>query len=203
MRQFSPACVIAPAYAIRDFLDFKAQIPSKSVVITIDDGWRSAYDIALPILKKYGYPATLFVYTDLITGKDKTLSWELLREMEKAGIDVQGHTKTHRNLTLIDKKGSFKSYFEAIEKEVSASTALINDRINKRVKYFAYAYSDTNPLVTGLLKKNGYEAAFTVKRGGNAFFADRYRLNRSMIYGDFDLKQFEKNLTTFSDEALK
>ena len=39
-----------------DFLEFKASIPPKSVVITIDDGWLSAYEIAFPILKKYGYP---------------------------------------------------------------------------------------------------------------------------------------------------
>jgi peptidoglycan/xylan/chitin deacetylase (PgdA/CDA1 family) len=186
-----------------DFLEFKSQIPKKSVVINIDDGWRSTYDIAFPILKKYGYPATLFVYTDLIVGSEKTLSWDLIQEMANNGMDIQCHTKTHRHLTTIDQKESFKEYFEAIEKELSACEAMIKKKLNKEVKYLAYPYGDTNPLVIELLKKHGYWGAFTIKRGGNPFFIHNYRLNRSMIYGDFDLNQFEKNLTVFTEESLK
>jgi len=47
-----------------DFLNYRHAIPKRSVLITIDDGYRSAYDIAYPILKKYGFKATLFIYTD-------------------------------------------------------------------------------------------------------------------------------------------
>ena len=71
-----------------DFLDFKASIPPKSVVITLDDGWLSAYEIAFPILKKYGYPATLFIYTDMIGRSAKTVSWKQLQEMTAQRIDV-------------------------------------------------------------------------------------------------------------------
>ena len=186
-----------------DFFDFKTQIPKKSVVITIDDGWRSAYEIALPILKKYGYPATLFIYTDLITGSEKTLSWDLIQEMSKNVIDVQCHTKTHRSLIKMDKKESFKEYFETVEKELSECAVMIKKRLNKEVKYLAYPYGDTNHLIIELIKKYGYRGALTVKRGGNPFFIHNYRVNRSMIYGDYDLDQFEKNLTVFSEEALK
>jgi len=59
------------------------------------------------------------------------------------------------------------------------------------------------PWIIELLKKHGYRGAFTIKRGGNPFFIHNYRLNRSMIYGDFDLNQFEKNLTVFTEESLK
>ena len=186
-----------------DFLEFKKPIPKKSVVITIDDGWRSAYEIALPILNQYGYPATLFVYTDLIVGSQKTLSWDLIQEMSKNGLDIQGHTKTHRNLTLMNKKESFKEYFEATENELSKSTSLIKSKVGKDIKYLAYPDGETNHLVIELLKKKGYLGAFTAKRGGNPFFIHNYRINRSMIYGDFDLNQFEKNLVVFSSEALK
>ena len=186
-----------------DFLNYKSQIPKRSVVITIDDGWRSAYDIAFPILKKYGYPATLFVYTDLIVGSQKTLSWDLIQEMAKSGMDIQGHTRTHRTLTVMNKKESFKEYFEAVEKELSESGKVIRTKAGREIKYLAYPDGETNHLVIELVKKEGYQGAFTVKRGGNPFFVHNYRINRSMIYGDFDLSQFEKNLTTFSDEAMK
>jgi len=185
------------------FLNFKSQIPPKSVVITIDDGWRSAFEIAMPILKKYGYPATLFVYTGLIVGSSKTLSWELIREMGENGIDIQGHTITHRTLTSVNKRESFKEYFDAIERELSESARIIKAKVGKDIKYLAYPDGETNHLVIDLVKKDGYKAAFTVKRGGNPFYAHNYRLNRSMIYGDFDLTQFEKNLAVFSEWAAK
>ncbi|MEW5909080.1 MAG: polysaccharide deacetylase family protein [Thermodesulfobacteriota bacterium] len=186
-----------------DFLQFKTQIPGKSVVITIDDGWRSAYEIAFPILKKYGYPATLFIYTDLITGGKKTLSWELIREMSLNGIDIQGHTKTHRNLSLQGENEPFKEYYEEINAEITESTRIIKEKINKEVKYLAYPYGESNRLVVAVLKKNRYAGAFTVNRGGNPFFVADFAVRRSMIYGDMDLSRFEKNLATFSREEFK
>jgi peptidoglycan/xylan/chitin deacetylase (PgdA/CDA1 family) len=153
-----------------DFLDFTAQIPKKSVVITIDDGWRSTYDIAFPILKKYGYPATLFLYTDLIVGSEKTLSWDLVQEMANNGIDIQCHTKTHRDLTLMYKKESFKEYFEAIANELSASARVIKSKVGKDIKYLSYPDGETNHLVIELVKKYGYRGAFTVKRGRESLF---------------------------------
>ncbi len=184
-----------------DFLNFKTQIPRKSVVITIDDGWRSAYEIAMPILKRYGYPATLFVYTGLIVGSGKTLSWDLVREMAENGIDIQGHTITHRLLTSPGPKESFKEYVGAIDRELVESAKVIKAKVGKDIHYLAYPDGETNHLVISLLKKDGYQGAFTVKRGGNPFFIHNYRINRSMVYGDFDLNQFEKNLTVFSEWA--
>lgn len=192
-----------------DFMDFRRQIPKKSVVITIDDGWRSAYDIAFPILKKYGFPATLFIYTDLITGSQKSLSWDQVREMSENGIDIQQHTKTHRNLAAVGEKESFRDYFDSLEKELTVSANLIKNNINnpntviKEVKYLAYPYGETNRLVIALLKKHGYRGAFTVKRGGNPFFYNNYAVSRSMILGDSSLSQFQESLTVYSREALE
>ena len=190
-----------------DFLEFKTPLPPKSVVITIDDGWRSMYEIAFPILKKYGYHATLFICTDMILDvlmdTPKTLSWGLLREMAGQGIDLQCHTKSHRNLVFPENKESFKDYFENLEKELSACKETIKRKLNREVKYLAYPYGDTNPLVIEMAKKLGYRGAFTIKRGGNPFFIHNYRVNRSVVYGDISLSQFERNLITFQEEPLQ
>lgn len=186
-----------------DFLDFKIQIPKKSVVITIDDGWRSTYDIAFPILKRYGYPATLFIYTTLISGNKLTLNWDLINEMAGQGIDLQCHTRTHRNLNAPVSKESFKEYFEAIEKELLDAAKAIKMRTNREVQYLSYPFGNINHLGIALLKKQGYRGGVTVTRAGNAFFVNNYRVNRSMIFGEYTLQQFEKNLVIFTEESLK
>ena len=186
-----------------DFLDFKTQIPEKSVVITIDDGWLSAYDIAFPIIKKYGYPVTLFVYTDLIGRTKKTLTWNLVKEMADNGIDMQCHTKTHRDLTQLLKNESFNEYIEAIDQEIVEATRVLKEKLNIDTKFIAYPYGKTNHLVIALLQKHGYRGGFSVKRRGNPFFVNNYAVHRSMVYGDLGLEQFEKNLTVSSGKALK
>ncbi|MBI5557782.1 MAG: polysaccharide deacetylase family protein [Deltaproteobacteria bacterium] len=186
-----------------DFLDFKKEIPEKSVVITIDDGWRGVYEIAYPILKQYGFPATLFVYPDFIGGGKKALDWRMLAELDKGGVDVQCHTKSHRDLNKIKEQESFQQYVSEIEKEIAECAATLNNRLNKNVRYLAYPYGEANNLAVAFLRKNGFRGAFTVKRDSNPFFTDHYMLNRSMIYGDFDLQAFGKNLETYSNEALR
>jgi peptidoglycan/xylan/chitin deacetylase (PgdA/CDA1 family) len=186
-----------------DFIDFKGQLPRKAVVITIDDGWRSMYDIAYPILKQYGYPATLFVYTDLIMGGAKTLDWNLIREMSLNGIDIQCHTKTHSDLNRKATQQSLADYLEGVKGELAESAAVIQNKAGKKVTYLAYPYGETNSLVVAVAKKLGYRGAFTVERGSNPFFADAYRIQRSMIYGDFTFEEFKKNLKSFTTESLR
>lgn len=185
-----------------DFLEYRKQLPKKAVVITIDDGWQGVYTIAYPILKKYNYPSTLFVYTDLINGNRKTLDWDQVAELDNEGIDIQCHTKTHRNFNKIQDKESLQQYVREVEEEIVKSTRTIKEKLNKQVKYLAYPYGETNNLVIAFLQRNGYRGAFTVKRYSNPFFTDHYTLNRSMIYGDFDLNDFKRNLSVYSNKAL-
>jgi len=186
-----------------DFFDFKKQIPSKSVVITIDDGWKSAYEIAFPVLKKYGYPVSLFIYTDLINSTRKAMTWEQVRELADNGIDIQCHTITHRDLAVAQDKESFKDYFDAVEKEIVQSSNIIKKNTDRDCRYLAYPFGNSNNMVAAILKRNGFRGAFTVRRGSNPFFINNYRVNRSMIYGEYDLKKFEEALTVFDDGAIK
>ena len=188
---------VIPLDDLFEFLQFRRQIPARSVVITFDDGWRSVYDIAWPILKKYGYPATLFVYTDLIVGSRETLSWEQVRELSRDGLDVQCHSKTHRYLGRMERKESFRSYFESVRKEIVESSKIIRRHTGREVKYLAYPYGDTNALVVAMTRQEGYRLAFTVERESAPFFSNDFRVSREMIYGSYSLKDFGNNLTTF------
>ena len=73
-------------------------IPSKSAVITLDDEWNSQYYVAWPIMKEFGYPFTLFVYTQWVNTGGKAMTWAQLEEMRDAGVDVEAHTVSHHDL---------------------------------------------------------------------------------------------------------
>lgn len=186
-----------------DFLDHQTILPDKSVVITLDDGWRSAYEIAYPILRKYQFPATFFVYTDLITNTQKTLSWEMLNEMSKNGISLENHSKTHMNYAELSEDTSLADHFETIQKDLVDSDQIIRAKTGKKSRYFAYPYGETNSLITALLQKQGYRGALTVEQGGNPFFIDPFQVHRTMVFGNWDLAQFKKKIETKSSRWLK
>jgi peptidoglycan/xylan/chitin deacetylase (PgdA/CDA1 family) len=178
------------------FMEFKEQIPKKSVVITIDDGWKSLYTIAYPILKKYHFPASLFVYTDFVGGK-KALTWDQIKELSDNGFDIQCHTKTHRNLTKTQDGETFDLFFKSVAEEITHPKKLLKQKLNRDCSCMAYPYGETSSLVAAMTKKHGYRAAFTVTRGGNPFYLHAYNINRSAIYGHYDLDKFKQNLDVF------
>jgi peptidoglycan/xylan/chitin deacetylase (PgdA/CDA1 family) len=185
-----------------DFMDYKEQIPEKSVAITFDDAWGSIYDIAFPVLKKYGFPATFFIYTDFIGG-GKAMSWAQIQTLSEHGFDIQCQTKTHRDLTLLKKNESFEEYFKALEMEIDYPNTLMERKLKKKCKYLAYPYGKTNDIIIAILKKQGYRAAFTVEWGSNPFFVDKYRIHRSIIHGKHDIESFKKNLSVSRKNKLK
>ncbi len=178
-----------------DFLNFEGQAPQKSVAITIDDGWCSAYEIAYPIMKKYGFTATFFINSDLIHDK-KCLNWGQVKEMSENGFDIQNHTNSHTDLTKLE-EDSYREYFNKIKRELNISKQLFREKLNKECKYLAYPYGRTNKLIIALLKKLNYQGAFTMKRGSNPSFINNYMINRSAIYGEYSLEDFKRNLSIF------
>jgi peptidoglycan/xylan/chitin deacetylase (PgdA/CDA1 family) len=179
------------------FLDGKEAIPAKSVVITIDDGYRSSYEIAYPILKKFGFPATVFLYTDFVGASD-AMTWAQMKEMTASGlVTIQPHSKSHANLTQKLPNESDARYRERIRREVDAPVAVIKERLSEASYTFAYPYGDVNELVVELLVKDSVSQGVTVTPGGNPFYAYPYMLRRSMIFGNEDLEAFKSKLVTF------
>jgi peptidoglycan/xylan/chitin deacetylase (PgdA/CDA1 family) len=180
---------------LADFLAGKAAVPAKSVVITIDDGYESVYRHAWPLLKKYGFPATLFVYSDFIGARDG-LSWAQLQEMASSGVmDIQSHSKSHRNLIERRPGESDAAYRAAIEAEVRQPRQLLERRLQGvKVTHFAYPFGDANELVLENLGKADHDLGVTVNPGGNPFYAQPLMLRRTMIFGDHDLDDFKARL---------
>lgn len=170
--------------------------------MTIDDGYQSVYKIAFPILVKYGFPATVFIYSDYI-GRGG-LTWRQMKEMEASGlISFQAHSKTHDNLTVRSSSETLQQYKARLREEVRTPDALLEKRMADGVFGYAYPFGATNQILVDELKKGGYELGATVQRGSNPFFAFPYALRRTMIYEKDGMAEFEQALKTFEPRELR
>jgi len=186
---------------LQGFLQGREALPRRTVVITIDDGYRSTFDAAFPILKKHGFHATVFLYSDFVGAAD-ALTWPQMQEMQQSGlIDIQPHSKTHANLVLRQPQENEAQYRERIRKEVDVPSDVIAARLATKTTLFAYPYGDTNEVVIDELKHRGLALGATVTPGGNGFFADPYMLRRTMVFGEDDITAFASKLVVFNKSS--
>jgi peptidoglycan/xylan/chitin deacetylase (PgdA/CDA1 family) len=148
--------------AMKDFLAWKRgekSIAPKSAVITIDDGYVSGYNVAWPILKQFGYPFTMFIYTNYINVGGKSISWAQLEEMRDAGVDIESHTVSHKDLRRAPKGQEYNAW---LHNELFASKQLLEDKLGIKIVALAFPYGTYNENVRKASQAAGYEAAFTV-----------------------------------------
>jgi peptidoglycan/xylan/chitin deacetylase (PgdA/CDA1 family) len=167
---------------MQDLLAWKRSeknIPPRCAVITFDDGWKSQYEVAWPIMKKYGYPFTMFIYTEGVRGGllggGEAITWEQLADMRDNGVDIQAHTATHQDLreghmvTLVAqgakktrKKLTGAEYEQWLQNEVVGCKQLLEQRLAIKVNCFAVPFGNYNEHVKEIARNTGYEAMFTV-----------------------------------------
>jgi peptidoglycan/xylan/chitin deacetylase (PgdA/CDA1 family) len=185
------------------FVNYQEPLPRKTVAITIDDGYRSVYELAYPILKRYNFKATLFIYTDFIDDSPNALSWEQLRELTEAGFEVESHTITHADLTLKRKEESQAEYLKRIRSELRVPRELIRKHLGQEAVWLAYPYGRWNKLVISMAIEEGYQGGVTVTRGATPFFADPFRVGRNQVMNPVKGHAFEQLVKYFRGEALQ
>jgi peptidoglycan/xylan/chitin deacetylase (PgdA/CDA1 family) len=168
--------------SMQDLLAWKRgekNIPPRCAVITFDDGYKSQYEVAWPILKKYGYPFTMFIYTEGVRGGSLggggAITWEQLADMRDNGVDIEAHSATHQDLreghtiTLASPGGkktrtklTGPQYEEWMQNEVVGSKQLLEQRLGIKVNCFAVPFGNYNEHVKEIARNAGYEAMFTV-----------------------------------------
>ncbi len=189
---------------LQSYLDAARPIPPRSVVITIDDGFRSAYEIAYPILKTYGYHATLFIYTDFVGG-GRALTWQQINEMRTSGlVDVESHSKTHTTFSMRKGENEKNPAYEArLTSEIDTPQKILERQTGGAIRVLAYPYGDTSQTALQLLHDRNYSLALTVTRGANSSFSDPLVLKRDMVYGNATMAEFQKYLRVYSRVDLK
>jgi len=149
--------------SMQDFLAWRRgekSIPPKSVLITVDDGYVSSYDVGWPIFKKYGFPFTMFVYLNYINTGGKAITWAQLAEMRDAGVEIGSHTVSHQDLRRKPSKAA-GDYDTWLRDEVDRSKQVIEEKLGIKCATIAYPFGLHNEKVHEAVKAAGYEAAFT------------------------------------------
>jgi peptidoglycan/xylan/chitin deacetylase (PgdA/CDA1 family) len=167
--------------------------PSKSCVITVDDGYESAYSKLFPLVKEYDYPMTLFVYTDFIFSRStKLMTWEKLREMDQNGFDIQNHTISHPDLVKLLEGGNEER--NRLYRELALSKKILETRLGKKIKYIAYPYGSYNEELNSISKKIGYQNVFSTDYGANISSDYTFCLNRHHIKSNYTTDHIKKIL---------
>ena len=178
-------------------LNSEAELPPRPIVLTFDDGYEDNYTYAFPILKKFGFTATIFLVTrdigrlpDWPDSEEKIqepiLSWEQIKEMADYGISFQSHTHTHPSLHKLDR--------QKIKEEVVTSKKIIEKKLKNKVNFLCYPYGHFNFKVEQVLKEADYKGALTTKRGLVRDGDNPYSLSRIGIKRKHRIWTFARHL---------
>ena len=138
-------------------------LPSKPIVVTVDDGWKSVYTYMAPILKKYDIPATLFIYPQSISSSKNYMSWEDLQELQQTGLfDIQSHTYDHPNFKQLKKRMSAEKFAQYVQMQMMKSKKILEEKTGKSVTILAWPFGIYNEYLEQQAEKSGYEMAFTI-----------------------------------------
>lgn len=163
----------------------QGRVPARAVAITFDDGFRSAYELALPELARYGFTATVFLVTDYCERDNSwptqpagalrrpLLGWSEVRALSRAGLVIGAHSRTHPDLTRL-------SAGEA-EAEMVGSKRAIEDEIQRPVEAFAYPYGCCNETIKRLASAH-FTVACSTTLGFVSPVSDPLALERLDVY---------------------
>ena len=175
---------VIPLADLVTLLKNKINLQPKTVVITFDDGYLSVYENAWPILKSFGYPFSVFLYTEgLEKGYANYMTWDQVMEMQNTGVDFEDHSYGHHHMAFKPADLDEIGYRAWISGDMAHSMTVLSRRLGSTPRFFALPYGDYNAIVLDEAKKMGYQAVLTQDPGMVGDFSDIFALPRHAILG--------------------
>ncbi|MBX6377909.1 MAG: polysaccharide deacetylase family protein [Clostridia bacterium] len=175
-----------------------ASLPPKPIAITFDDGYEDNWTNALPVLRRHGFPATVFV----IAGKlGQTVRWpherghpsarlltpEQVRTLARLGVEIGSHTLTHPDLRTLAAG--------RLARELADSRRVLERLTGRPVRVLAYPFGAYDQRVVAAVRRAGYRVAVTTTAGVNTERTDLLTLRRIRVRGTDGLETFAHNLS--------
>ncbi|MBI2118314.1 MAG: polysaccharide deacetylase family protein [Elusimicrobia bacterium] len=178
---------------LTEILEDRKLPPHKAVCITFDDGYKDNYLYAFSILKRFSYPAVIFLVTERIglknswdSGSLSLLNFNEIEEMSFKGIQFGSHTASHLDLSQADEA--------LIKKELEISKKKIEEITSRLDIPFCYPYSRLNPLAKQLVKEAGFICGFAGDEAPVEQKQDLFQLMRIQIFPSTSIFGFWKKL---------
>lgn len=169
-----------------DYVVNGAAVPEKPVVLTFDDGYADTYSIVYPLMKEYGFAATVFINPGDVGTR---LTWDQIREMHKNGITISNHGFQHIEMGQL-------SEAKQIENITKAQEALAKEVGIKDNPWFCYPYGDKNEFTDAATKKAGIKMSMAMKSGWAHTGDNPYNILRVWVGNAVDIKHFEERIST-------
>jgi len=126
-------------------------LPPKPVIISFDDDWENQYSHGLPLLKKYGYTATFFIWVGVV-GKKHHMRWDEIKELARDGMQIGCHTMTHPYLTRIKNNEDLRREIVIAKRDIEAHTGAT-------ITTLAYPFGQYDKRVVETVKAAGFTSA--------------------------------------------
>ena len=181
----------------KEFVDaINSKNPDRKILLTIDDGFKSFYENAWPILKQRKIPFIIFINTETI-GSNGYMDWSEIKEISSFEfVHIGNHSHTHDY--LVDKSD------KEIEDDLKTSISIFKDKLNHETKFFAYPFGEYKNSYIEIVKNLGFEYGFGQHSGVMDITKSKYELPRFPInekYGEE--KRFKTLLNTIPFPYLK
>jgi glycosyltransferase involved in cell wall biosynthesis/peptidoglycan/xylan/chitin deacetylase (PgdA/CDA1 family) len=171
--------------ALAAFLESGSPLPRRAVLLTFDDCYAGLLEVARNILQPRGIGAIAFAVTGMESGTNewdqfygsnrlKLLDSEGLRELQSLGVEVGSHSRTHREMPLLNN--------EELEAEASGSAADLVSKDLPRPRFFAYPYGSLDGRSIEAVRSAGYFAAFGCRSAHVTPASDRFDLPRVSVF---------------------
>lgn len=176
-------------------------IPERSILITVDDGWKSFYTEAYPILKEFKYPFTLYLYKNYVDGGGRAMTSPMIKEMLNNGATIGSHSVSHPYPIAFKKmrREGEDAYDKFLRKELGESKRFLESRFRTKVTTYSYPGGYVTKEMLPLAEEFRYQLAFTTKPGKAKRSDPDLMIPRFMILGNYD-RIFEF-ATSFGDSG--
>ncbi len=166
----------------------RKHIPDKPIVLTFDDGYVDNYENAFPILQEHDFVGTFFILTDVTDRSDPGyMTWEMLTEMSRAGMDVEVHGREHFDMSDRD--------YDWLLFHLLGPAQTIEANLGYQPRFLAYPSGSYDAAVIEVAKEVGYWGAVTIYHGAQQDKAAPFEMQRIRIPGDWNIATFASIVT--------